>query len=57
MGEIAYLDFVLRKMHEDSRKPISPIDILVDDACGMSKKRIKEAKRIIARIKKLEKLL
>jgi len=57
MGEIAYLNFVVRKMYEDSKSARSPIHMLVDEACGMPKLKLKKAKLIIARINKLQKLL
>jgi len=57
MGEIAYLDFVIRQTYADSKKAKSPIEILVDRACNADEKRLKEAKKIIKRIEFLERQL
>ncbi len=51
-----YLDFTLRRMYEEhKRRP--PIYKLIDESSGFDKKQVKEAKRIIARIEKISKLL
>jgi hypothetical protein len=57
MGEIAYLDFVLRQRFAQLEKPRSPIERMIDEACGAEQLHPHEVKKIIKRIKKLEGML
>lgn len=54
IAEIDYLYFVLEQMMSGAKRGLSPIEIMVDEATGYSKQKIKEAKKIIKRIKVLQ---
>lgn len=54
IAEIDYLYFVLEQMMGGAKRGLSPIEIMVDEATGYSKQKIKEAKKLIKQIKVLQ---
>lgn len=53
--EIDYWHYVLGQMLEQSKKPKSPIEIMIDESSGFTKEKIKEANKIIKKVRILKK--
>ena len=51
------IDIRLREMYAESKKPLSPINRMIDSATGADRAKLKEARKLINRMEKIKKML